>query len=221
MLLHNGLNERDDAILYYQLAGQLIDQDPGTICLVRPFPGHLSRFPWDIFGETPLDRHLWDGSNLFRQFLRYMTETQWLLSAIVGHMPRPSTAGAPLLDGGEGDVAEALGNKIMVAWRALWTDSRAALDTAHHKQARATKLDSATPTVDTMRDIVRSLRCALKFDEYPDAAPSLHTIGYSLGGFTAQSVFMTWPSLISSCSTLLWGGPLRALAPTAFAHPEE
>ncbi len=37
----------------------------------------------------------------------------------------------------------------------------------------------------------------------------------------AQSVFMSWPFLVASCSTLLSGGALRELAPTAFADPEE
>jgi pimeloyl-ACP methyl ester carboxylesterase len=220
VLMHNGLNERDDAVLYYQLAAQLIGNDRGTVCLLRPFPGHLSRFPWDKYGETPLDRYLWDGSHLFRQFLRYMIETQWLLSAIVGPAQRPSAAGAPLLsDEGAEDFEGCLGRRIMEAWEILLEESRHALREARHKQARATRLDSANPTVEAMSDSVHTLRTALGLDGQP--SPSLHALGYSLGGFTAQSVFMTWPSLVSSCSTLLSGGPLRALAPTAFAHPEE
>jgi hypothetical protein len=97
ILMHNGLNERDKARLYYQIASYLIARDERTVCLLRPFPGHLSRFPWDAHGETPLDRYLWDGSHLFRQFLRHMTETQWLLSALVGRSRPAAAAGAPLL----------------------------------------------------------------------------------------------------------------------------
>ena len=69
--------------LYYRLASQLIAQGPETVCIVRPFPGHMTRYPFQAFAETPLDLYLWDGSHLFRQFLRFMVETQWFLSAIV------------------------------------------------------------------------------------------------------------------------------------------
>jgi hypothetical protein len=51
--------------------------------------------------------------------------------------------------------------------------------------------------------------------------PSIHALGYSLGGFTAQSVFMSWPFVVASCTSLLAGGALRELAPTGFADPEE
>jgi hypothetical protein len=76
-LMHVGLNERDSFGQYYQIASRLIAEDPNTVCIVRPFPGHMTRFPFHAFAETPLDRYLWDGSHLFRQFLRYMIETQW------------------------------------------------------------------------------------------------------------------------------------------------
>lgn len=41
--MHNGLNELDSMGLYYQLASHLVRSDSPTICVVRPFPGHLSR----------------------------------------------------------------------------------------------------------------------------------------------------------------------------------
>jgi len=83
---------------------------------------------------------------------------------------------------------------------------------------------------DSVLDSIRALRRVTLVREYPDLdgnlkrsdeEPEIHVIGYSLGGFAAQSVFMSWPFVINSCSTLLAGGALRDLAPTAFAHPEE
>ena len=82
----------------------------------------------------------------------------------------------------------------------------------------------------SFEDSISTLRAALDLESRPTRGgqfsekftePSFHVLGYSLGGFTAQSVFMSWPFLVASCSTLLAGGPLRDLAPTAFAHPEE
>src|SRR6202165_825617 len=43
-LMHTGLNERDTMGVYYRLAANLIKQGPPTVCIVRPFPGHLTRF---------------------------------------------------------------------------------------------------------------------------------------------------------------------------------
>ncbi len=224
VLMHNGLNEREDAVLYYQLASQLIiDREPATACLLRPFPGHLTRFPWDDFGETPLDRYLWDGSHLFRQFLRYMTETQWLLSAIVGDAEPETFAGAPILRGEDPATFEQdLAEMMLTAWNVLFEESHKAINVARQEQDQATEPDEGNrPTKATLLAAIRSLRGALSLDAEDRPRPSLHVVGYSLGGFTAQSVFMTWPSVVSSCVTLLSGGPLAALAPTAFAHPEE
>jgi hypothetical protein len=79
-LMHNGLNEMDSLSLYYQLASQLVQRHPGTVCILRPLPGHLTRSPFQAFAETPLDTYLWDGSNLFQHFLSYMLETRWFLT---------------------------------------------------------------------------------------------------------------------------------------------
>jgi hypothetical protein len=224
ILMHNGLNESDDARLYYQLASQLIDADCHTVCILRPFPGHLSRFPWDEFGETPLDRYLWDGSHLFRQFLRYITETQWLLSAIMVEAPPLTAAGAPLVTSHDGTPAskQELAEKVYAVWEQLRTESKTAIEEAREKtQELATSLDDSMPTVPILEHVVDALRATLKLDEAGSRAPFVHVIGYSLGGYTAQSVFMTWPAIVSSCSTVLSGGALRALTPTLFAHPEE
>jgi pimeloyl-ACP methyl ester carboxylesterase len=225
MLMHNGLNESDDARLYYQRASQLIHADCHTVCILRPFPGHLSRFPWDRFGETPLDRYLWDGSHLFRQFLRYITETQWLLSAIMVQAPPLTAAGAPLVMSDDDTPADKhdLAKKINAVWGQLRTESQSAIDQARRTQGLATNVDESMPTVPILEHVVDALRATLRLDEAnrDSKAPYLHVIGYSLGGYTAQSVFMTWPAIVSSCSTVLSGGALRALTPTLFAHPEE
>ena len=51
-LFHNGLNELDRMGLYYQLASEIIashaadpdaDEEEGVACILRPFPGHLTR----------------------------------------------------------------------------------------------------------------------------------------------------------------------------------
>ena len=62
-LMHNGLNEAESMGLYYRLASHLIQQDEsgGTACILRPFPGHLTRSRFAGFAETPLDHYLWDG----------------------------------------------------------------------------------------------------------------------------------------------------------------
>ncbi len=97
-LLHNGLNETNDLLFHYRLAAWIIDARPTAVCILRPLPGHLTRYPfYGPYASTPLDDYLGDPADLFRQFLRYMTETQWLLSTLV---PRPQylvAAGTNLL----------------------------------------------------------------------------------------------------------------------------
>ena len=233
-LMHNGLNELDSMGLYYQLASHLVRSDSPTICVVRPFPGHLSRFPFQAFGETPLDRYLWDGSHLFRQFLRYMIETQWFLSAIVRRSSYLSLAGANLL-GEDEDITNSrleptiLAHEMGAAWRRLFDASREVLKKVRETQPDVSPRERVRGE-GRFLDAITSLREALQLDTYPrmngelrddDTEPSVHVVGYSLGGFTAQSVFMSWPFLIASCSTVLSGGALRELSPTAFADPEE
>ncbi len=248
-LMHTGLNERDRMGLYYRLASQLIAQSPETVCIVRPFPGHMTRYPFQAFAETPLDLYLWDGSHLFRQFLRFMIETQWFLSAIVRRSSYRCASGANLL--GESDeIAESrldaghLSREIGADWLRL---HRASLRTAKSEmieiaaeEARWEDGRQSRPPVNAeiarrpqIRAAIEALRETLNLDrdfeprsgdltevKGPEE-PALHVLGYSLGGFTAQSVFMSWPFVIASCSTMLAGGALRELAPTGFADPEE
>lgn len=227
--LHNGLNEARKVGLYYEIASHLIEQDPDTVCLLRPFPGHLTRCPYSGLSETPLDHYLWDGLHLFRQFLRYMIETRWLLSSIVRYSTYRCVSGSGLLlerssaSGSRLNVSR-LAKEMQREWNALFGASSDAI--TYHRNGSPDMCEQ--PKEVAFRKAINSLRNALGLhrrydgDEFdPKAEPQLHAIGYSLGGFTAQSVFMSWPFLFSSCSTLLSGGAMRELAPTAFADPEE
>jgi len=228
-LLHNGLNETRKVGLYYEIASHLIEQDPNTVCLLRPFPGHLTRSAYPGLTETPLDHYLWDGLHLFRQFLRYMIETRWLLSTIARYSKYRCVAGSGLLverEGVEGSRLETrfLVEAMMGEWENLYGASLMTID--GHRGGFPEMCDP--PDEAAFVEAIDSLRGALDLGSGHDgssfddrAEPALHVLGYSLGGFTAQSVFMSWPFLISSCSTLLSGGAMRELAPTAFADPEE
>jgi hypothetical protein len=242
-LMHTGLNERDSMGHYYWLSSLLIQQQPNTVCIVRPFPGHLTRYPFSAFAETPLDHYLRDGSHLFRQFLRFMLETQWFLSVIVRRSSYRVASSANLL-GESDDVAESrlspdyLADQMQKVWRRLY---EASLFTAAHEPPdnQPYRPEFSPPIDDTtfFLDDIQSIRDTLKLGDFPTgngellhdedlpdqglAEPNIHTLGYSLGGFTAQSVFMSWPFLVSSCATVLAGGALRELAPTVFADPEE
>jgi hypothetical protein len=240
-LFHNGLNELDRMGLYYKLASQLIAHDKtGTIaCILRPFPSHLTRAPFSLhFAETPLQRYLWDGSQLFQQFLRYMVETQWFLSAIVKRSRYPCLAGADLLAQNKIPAnsrldPDVLAKNIVTEFTRMNKASTTAFADVVRSQRRARPITDAPARerlLEITKESILSLRSVLTLDQYPDLGvefnkgerePSIHVIGYSLGGFAAQSIFMSWPSVISSCSTLLSGGALRELSPTAFANPEE
>jgi pimeloyl-ACP methyl ester carboxylesterase len=114
------------------------------------------------------------------------------------------------------------------AWQTLYTASESAVNELHDDQKNATALRPPPPresfdqTISSLRQLLgleKKLGGELDPNDGPE--PDVHVLGYSLGGFMAQSVFMSWPFLIGSCSTLLSGGALRELAPTAFADPEE
>jgi pimeloyl-ACP methyl ester carboxylesterase len=247
-LMHTGLNESNTMGLYYRLASQLISQDPSTVCIVRPFPGHLTRYPFQAFSEKPLDLYLWDGSHLFRQFMRFMIETRWFLSAIVRRSSYRCASGADLLAESDDETESRLDpDKLAAAIRDDWRSLHGASVATAEAEEKAREEEESEwngggqprPPVNRVpvyqRQIsssIRGLRAALRLDRFERATgeltatkgppePSVHVIGYSLGGFTAQSVFMSWPFVVSSCSTMLAGGALRELAPTGFADPEE
>lgn len=227
-LMHNGLNETQQMALYYQLASYLIDEDPGTVCLLRPLPGHLTRCASPGLTETPLDHYLWDGLHLFRQFLRYMIETRWLLSAIVRYSYYHCVSGSGLLgESDDPDTSRLKPKRLAKAMRDEWKNLHSASKEVIKDRSPAM---GQPPTLGALEQSIASLQGALGLDRFPKldgeefvpgSEPELHAIGYSIGGFAAQSVFMSWPFLVSSCSTLLSGGAMRELSPTAFANPEE
>ncbi len=250
-LMHTGLNERDTMGLYYRLASQLIDEEPRTVCIVRPFPGHMTRYPFGAFAETPLDLYLWDGSHLFRQFMRSMVEAQWLLSALVRRSSFRCASGANLL-GESDDIGESrldtahLAHAVFENWRRMHA---ASVKTAASegqveggggaKAGNGSLLEREPVNVQEAGEMqisaaISGLRETLNLErdfegrngnldprDDEESEPSIHAIGYSLGGFAAQSVFMSWPFALASCTTMLAGGALRELAPTGFADPEE
>ncbi len=244
-LFNNGLNELDRTGLYYQLASSIIRESGGrAACILRPFPGHLTRARHARFAEQPLHRYLWDGSHLFNQFLRYMTETQWFLSALVTRSIYRCASGAELLaeSGTPGKSrleCEPLSNAILTSWEALSDASHAAGEAAARRLGPSDWIErpqEVCPDQDVLSSSIVALRNTLGLDTWSRLGgdlrpagsndqspeePSFHVVGYSRGGFKAQTIFMSWPFLISSCSTLLSGGALRELSPTAFAHPEE
>jgi hypothetical protein len=239
-LMHCGLNELRKMGLYYRLASRLINEGgaEGTACIIRPFPGHLTRFPYQAFAETPLDNYLWDGSHLFRQFLRFMIETQWLLSAIVRRSSFRCASGANLLAEAETPTGSRIEDSILTGaifedWERLRSASVLSADEEARRSRQTARAEiSGGLSKAELGPAITALRSALSLDRFEprgaeldathkSSEPKLHVIGYSLGGFMAQSVFMSWPFLINSCSTLLAGGALRELAPTGFTDPEE
>lgn len=238
-LMHCGLNELHRMGLYYRLSSRLIRQEKTTACIIRPFPGHLMRYPFQAFAETPLDNYLWDGSHLFRQFLRFMVETRWMLSAIVRRSSYRCASGANLL-GESDDPADsrlqtaALAREMFADWNRLHDASLTTAEAEAEAEEQTDRAQIAAPPEESqLIDAIDTLRGALDLDLFgargpeppkrrdTDREPKIHVIGYSLGGFTAQSVFMSWPFLIDSYSTLLAGGALRELAPIGFTDPEE
>lgn len=241
--MHTGLNERDTMGLYYRLASRLIAKDERTACIVRPFPGHLTRYPFQGLAETPLDLYLWDGSHLFRQFIRFMIETRWLLSALARRSSYRCASGANLI--AEHDVIDESRLNPHVLARVMtaeWNRLRAASSETAEGELKegepgdgqpmradvGEQFDNEAPILDTIRtvrnvlelDLHDAMDGELEAGEERDE-PDMHVLGYSLGGFAAQSVFMAWPYRIASCSTVLAGGALKELAPTGFADPEE
>jgi pimeloyl-ACP methyl ester carboxylesterase len=239
-LLHNGLNETLDLLFHYRLAAWILNGRHDAICIIRPLPGHLTRYPFHgSFCETPLDSYLRDPMELFRQFIRHMLETQWLLSTILPRSRYAIAAGGRLLPGARNDPPHeptrenGLAKEIRDEWVAAFEDSSNKADDSGRSQYSRLPV-----TIDDMEQIVDDIRNLLDWDAAPPDKPPqriedterqtelaeypyVHVVGYSMGGFMAQAGFFGWPQAVSSCTNLFAGGALRDLAPTAFAHPEE
>ncbi len=234
-ILHNGLNEWENMRFFYQLADWLLkeDEDPitgesGSACLLAPFPGHLMHFPYaGPFAQLPLSRYLSDAGDLFRHFLRYMVETRWLLSILNNSNAGPQ----PWLVGGRPLSRGDLAGKLHDDWSSLRDASLEARrggeppgdeNDPERKRPEDSELVGREVTEPDITGTIESIRYLLGRDQRgaPRALP-VHVIGYSLGGFLAQSVFFAWPNMVTSCATICSGGAIRALSPTAFAHSEE
>jgi pimeloyl-ACP methyl ester carboxylesterase len=231
-ILHNGLNEVDDLKFYYRLADWIMRQqevnpaEGGAACLVMPFPGHLMHSPFPgPFSETPLSRYLSDAGDLFRQFLKYMVGMRWLLSIVANSDAKGWMAGGSLLNQATRirDLTDESGVLFDMSEKRIRRTEEAAQYEKAVDSSRSPIFDIGKKTVlDQVAITDRLLRKALDRDveSSPDTL-RVHVVGYSLGGFVAQSVFFAWPQVVSSCTTICSGGAISALSPTAFAQPEE
>jgi hypothetical protein len=228
-LIFNGLNELDHFDFYYDLAALLVEngKEPSSVaCLIVPFPAHLTRYPLvGKYAEKPLQRFISDPSDLFRQYLRFMVEVQWLLSALVPFSHYPVTSGIGLL-AADRDAnrsrcnPEILSGAIHEAWKKIFTFSE-------KKESEISEMD-VLQSVAVLRKLLRWQPSTITLVERAKSKrlndldpPQLHVIGYSLGGYLAQSVFFTWPYAIASCTTLCSGGALTSLRPEGIVHEEE
>jgi tRNA A-37 threonylcarbamoyl transferase component Bud32 len=226
-LIFNGLNELDQLGFYYDLAGLLINgaqEGAHVACLIVPFPAHLTRYPLvGKYAEKPLQRFISDPSDLFRQYLRFMVETQWLISSIVSIGDYPVTSGIPLLEPHhEPDRSrcstDVLAPAIYRAWQSIFEYS-------NRRGESAISQNDVLQSIAVLRDLIgwRAGTTRLTEDDIGTliGQPQLHVIGYSLGGYLAQSVFFSWPYAIGSCTTLCSGGALTGLRPEKIIHEEE
>lgn len=228
-LLHNGLNETQNLRFFYQLADWILEEDkargrPGpSACLIAPFPGHLMHFAHvGKFAQSPLSRYLSDSGDLFRQFMRYMVEMHWLLSIFNEKRPPSWMVGGDPIGG---KLAVNIGRE----WDQLRKASFEALKDEDREKHEGESLEETEQrlvgkelNVNAIEGSIGALRSLLgmDLDESARSIP-LHVVGYSLGGFLAQSVFFAWPNMVTSCATICSGGAISALSPTAFAHSEE
>ncbi|MGH0028968.1 MAG: hypothetical protein ACQGVC_04195 [Myxococcota bacterium] len=248
-LLHNGLNEVSSLRFYYLLADLLIDlhdsDDGGSAVAILPTPGHLSRFPLPgDLGEAALDTYLADPGDLFRQFLRYMFETQWFLTAVLEKARDALTGLTPYAD--EGGELHPVGRPWMLRSRrtgphgrevenrarSIFRDFRILQELSARRQPEASTISAVPEEADLSLDDIRVSVAALRRVLFPDrsgmrstrkrrSSPGIHSVGYSLGGFFGQSIFFSWPSLVGSCASICSGGPLSAIRLERFAQPEE
>lgn len=287
-LVHNGLNEVSDLRFYSNLTQNLILGGwSNTAVILHSNPGHLFRFPFPgDFTEKPLDRYLSDPGDLFRQFLRCMYETEWILTALTD----PAAGEAPLtglslfapysdFESRKHPEAKRRHNASLQASRiADEFDLLSSANEEYRKRRRQRRADQGTDGVDsasspplpsekTIVPSVNLLRRAILGREGIDSSSSdsappdqsgsspdgrgvvatgahngssslpaesaqlegasesnqvpIHCIGYSLGGFLAQSIFFAWPSRVASCSSICSGGPLSDIQLSGFAQPEE
>jgi hypothetical protein len=224
-ILHNGLNETTNLRFYYRLATWILKEDERdghrSACLIAPFPGHLMHAPFvGPFAQTPLSRYLGDSGELFRQFLRYMVEMRWLLSLLVKKRPESWMIGGMPLERKNlaADLLDELSRQRRAS-RLIWEMRRMVDSLSPEAELHLLGPELDEDAVQSSLDVLTHV-LGLDHPDSPAEMP-VHVVGYSLGGFLAQSVFFSWPNMVSSCSTICSGGAIRALSPTAFAHREE
>jgi pimeloyl-ACP methyl ester carboxylesterase len=224
-LMFNGLNELDRFDFYYDLAGLLIGKSNEVACLIIPFPAHLTRYPMiGKFAERPLQRFITDPSDLFRQYLRFMVEMQWLMSALVPVSDYPVTTGIPLLgestQPNEGRCnTKSLSKDVHEAWKTIFDCSERG--NRGYEVAQADVQQSISVVRHLIGWTPSDMKLVDRKIDDPLNPPQIHAIGYSLGGYLAQSTFFSWPYAIASCSTLCSGGALHDLRPEKIIHQEE
>jgi pimeloyl-ACP methyl ester carboxylesterase len=232
-LLFNGLNETDYLDFYYELSGFLLT-NPDAACIIFPFPGHLMRYPMvGRYAERPLNRFISDPSDLFRQYLRFMVEVRWLLSMLVPVSQFPTYPGMSLLSASDDPLdgrcnASILSEAIEQSWEAIRAYSLSTLenDSVNSKRGGGgiVTRKGIRQTIDTLRDLLGWHCLQGHLQDYKGSLlppPLLHVVGYSLGGYLAQSAFFTWPFALNSCTTMCSGGALPDLRLVKFAHEEE
>lgn len=236
--VHNGLNEVDNFRFYYQLASHLISANPNAAVVIVPSPGHLSRYPIPSgYGELPLERYLSDPGDLFRQYVRSLYELEWIFAALAPEkLPRDLCGLYPhglsedyrfRQSGGSGDLdAGALHNanlhpraqRILADFLILHELSYRAVLPSLEKDAFGESAEPAQIAADVER-----LRYSVygRYSLSDNDKVRGHSIGYSLGGFVAQSALFNWPSWIAGCTAICSGGPLSSIRLEKFAHPSE
>lgn len=231
-LLFNGVNEIDYLGFYHTLSSLLISQgDTPTACLICPTPGHLTRYPLHgRYAEKPLQRFIADPGDLFRQYLRFMIEVQWILSTLVPVSSYPVTPGQPLLaesmrPGGGRCNSSLLGKEIASAWRELYEASQRNRPDDKGKTEKPCTEKDVIQAVAALRKVIGWRSCDRRLEKFAAGSqlppPSLHVVGYSLGGYLAQSAFFAWPFALGTCTALCSGGALQDLRPVKIVHEDE
>lgn len=172
--------------------------------------------------------YLEDAAELYRQFLRHMVETQWLLSAIVPFQNIPLKAGLDLLARDERDDHTKVANAIQNGWQSLEEADAKAWGASMPRDT----VQVPAPDIEPLTCQIRRLREAISWQLAPSdwhtkdikdivfRPLAIHALGYSMGGFVAQATMFTWPHIIATCTMLASGGSLADVR-ASFVHEAE
>lgn len=201
-----------------------------SACIIRPFPGHLTRHPHTSpYFKLPMAHYLEDAAELYRQFLRHMVETQWLLSSIVPFEDIPLKTGLDLLARGKRKNPFDVATAITEAWNNLnKTDTDALVKAGVPPNVPPPTLDIGILTNQIAR-LRKEVYWKLADENWHQTNNttealyrplSINAVGYSMGGFVAQATMFTWPQLVASCTMLASGGSLSDVQ-APFVHEQE